>query len=137
MKFLKTLMLLAMTLFSFNAVAREAVPIVNYDDIAVATNSGKSPSADQVKQAIIAAASNKSWSIARQPDGKLQATLVVRNKHTIVVEIACAADKYSLRYKDSINMKFEERDGQQLIHPFYNKWVLDFKEAIRIEVLKL
>ena len=41
MKFLKTLMLLAMTLFSFNAVAREAVPIVNYDDIAVATNSGQ------------------------------------------------------------------------------------------------
>ena len=137
MKFLKTLMLLAITLFSFNAVAREAVPIVNYDDIAVATNSGKAPSADQVKQAIIAAASNKSWSIARQPDGKLLATLIVRNKHTIVVEIAYAADTYSLRYKDSINMKFDQRDGQPVIHPYYNRWVQELKDAIRIELLKL
>ena len=137
MKFVESLLVVCIALFSLNAVAREAVPIVNYDQIAVATRSGQAPSAEQLRQAIVAAASGKGWSIARQADGKLLATLVVRNKHTIVVEIACTADKYSLRYKDSINMKFEERDGQQLIHPFYNKWVLDFKEAIRIEVLKL
>ncbi|MBS1228783.1 MAG: hypothetical protein H6R17_2060 [Proteobacteria bacterium] len=137
MKFVKSLLIVFIALLSLNATAREAVPIVNYDDIAVATNSGKAPSAEQVKQAIIAAASNKGWSIAHQADGQLLATLVVRNKHTIVVSIACAADKYSLRYKDSINMKFEERDGQQLIHPYYNKWVLDLKDAIRIELLKL
>jgi len=137
MKFVKSLFIVFIALLSLTATAREAVPIVNYDDIAVATNSGKAPSAEQVKQAIIAAASNKSWSIAHQADGKLLATLIVRNKHTIVVEIAYAADTYSLRYKDSINMKFDQRDGQPVIHPYYNRWVQELKDAIRIELLKL
>jgi hypothetical protein len=137
MKFLKSLVIVVIALFSLNVVARETVPIINYDTIAVATNSSKAPSAEQVKQAIITAAGSKGWSIAYQADGKLLATLVVRSKHTIVVEIGSTADSYSLRYKDSTNMNFGERDGVPSIHPYYNKWVLYFKETIRVELLKL
>lgn len=132
-----TAFLVASTLFVTPASARQTVPIVNYDKLAVAVNSGKAPQAEQVKQAILAAAGSKSWSVATQADGKLLATLQVRGKHTVVVEIAYASDQYSLTYKDSTNMKFGAGDGQPLIHPFYNKWVQELKEAIRIELLKL
>lgn len=129
-------LLIATTLVAAPAVARDSVPIVNYDNVAVATSSGKAPDAEQVRQAIAAAAAGKGWTVAPAGDGKLQATIVVRGKHTVVVDIAYAADKYALTYKDSTNMNFIERDGQKLIHPFYNKWVQTLKEAIRLELLK-
>jgi hypothetical protein len=137
MKPLKFAVLIFATILSLNAIAREAVAIVNHDNIPVATNSGKTPSAEQIKQAIVTAAGTKSWSITPQTNGRLLATLHVRGKHTVVTEIAYASDKYSLTYKDSTDMKYGERDGQAVIHPFYNKWVLELKEAIRIELLKL
>jgi hypothetical protein len=130
-------LLIASAIFTAPAIARAPVAIINYENLVVATNSGNVLQAEQVKQAIVTAAGAKNWSIAYQSDGTLLATLNVRNKHTIMTGIAYAADKYSLRYTGSTNMKFGERDGQPVIHPYYNKWVQEFKEAIRIELLKL
>lgn len=137
MKLLKSAILIFSAILSLNAFAREAVAIVNYDNIPVVATSGNAPSAEHIKQAILLAAGTKSWSVVLQANGQLLATLNVRGKHTVVTEIAYAIDKYSLTYRDSTNMKFGERDGQRVIHPFYNKWVLELKEAIRIELLKL
>jgi len=146
----------ASALGASQAVAqRLAVPIINHPDVAVATSSGKPVQADQVKQAIQAAAKAKGWALAFAPGGKVLATLVVRNKHTVVVEIAYSAERYSLMYKDSVNMKYAPHaqsdshinsvnntytrggyDGP-VIHPFYNNWVQDLQDAIRQELLKL
>ena len=143
---------MVVTIFSLNAEARTPVPIINYENIAIATNSGKSIQVDQVKQAISMAATSKGWRVAYSPDGSLLATLVVRNKHTVVVKIAYDVNKYSINYNDSNNMKYgiinvqqtmassntdQSHNGQGEIHPFYNKWVLELKDAIRIELLKL
>jgi len=136
MKFFRSAVLIFATILSLNAVARETVPIINYDNLAVATSSGKALHAAQVRQAIQAAAGAKGWSIAQQAGDKLLATLDVRGKHMIMVEIDYAADKYSLHYKDSSNMKYGERNGQPVIHPYYNKWVRELKDAIRLELLK-
>jgi hypothetical protein len=133
---------------------RAAVPIIDHPDIAVATSSGKPLQPERVKEAILAAAKAKGWGLAFEPSGKIMATLVVRNKHTVVVEIAYTAEKYSLMYKDSVNMKYAPnaqtdshinsvnnsytRGGYNgpVIHPFYNKWVQELKDAIRAELLK-
>ena len=136
MKFIKVATLIFATIFSLSAVARSSVPIVNYDNIPVTTASGHVLTEAQVKQAILNAATAKNWTIAYQADGKLEATLIVRAKHTIVVEVGYAIDKYSLNYKNSINMNFFVRDGTPLIHPFYNNWVKEFRDAIRVELLK-
>ena len=152
MRFLKATLFILVTIFSLNAEARTPVPIINYENIAIATNSGKSIQVDQVKQAISMAATSKGWTVAYSPDGSLLATLVVRNKHTVVVKIAYDVNKYSINYNDSNNMKYgiinvqqtmassntdQSHNGQGEIHPFYNKWVLELKDAIRIELLKL
>jgi hypothetical protein len=145
--------LIAAALGAAPAVARDPVPIIDYPNIAVATSSGKPLQVGQVKQAIQTAAAAKGWSIGYQADGKLLATLMVRGKHTIVVEIPYAVDKYSLIYKDSTNMKYapsgkpmDNRDPTSMrsgtghtgavIHPYYNRWVQELKEAIRLELLR-
>jgi hypothetical protein len=130
---------------------RTPVPIVNHPNVAVVTSSGKPIQAEQVKQAIQEAARVKGWTLAYEPGDKILATLVVRNKHTVMVEIAYAADKYSLTYRDSVNMNYQAnyspdprspaaRNGPRVrgpvIHPFYNDWVRELKDAIRVELLK-
>ena len=134
------------------ANARAPVPVINYENIAIATTSGKPLQAEQIKQAINAAATLKGWTVAYTADGSLLATLVVRNKHTIVVKVDYDVNKYSINYNDSKNMKYgiidvqstivstnkdQSRNGQIEIHPFYNKWVLGFKNAIQAELIKL
>jgi glyceraldehyde-3-phosphate dehydrogenase/erythrose-4-phosphate dehydrogenase len=137
MKLIKFIFFIFAIILSMNVAARTPVPIINYDNIAVVTTSGKTTSSEQVKQAIQAAAAAKNWSLLYQPDGHLQATLSVQNgKHIIVVDITYASDKYSLIYKNSTQMKYGTLDGQAVIHPFYNKWVHELKEAIRIELMK-
>ena len=125
------------TLAAAPAIAREAVPVVNHENIAVTTSSGKPVQGEQVKQAILAAAASKGWTLGYQADGKLLATYVKAAKHTVVVEVEYTADKYTLRYQDSTNMKAKQMDGQTIIHPYYNKWVQNFRDAIRAELLKL
>jgi hypothetical protein len=149
MKLIKFTFFLIAIIFSLSAGAREAVPIINYSNLPIATSSGKPLQPDDVKKAIVVAAAAKDWTVAYQTDGKLLATLVVRNKHTIVVEIAYDSEKYSINYKDSINMKYGisagqregfkmgDSGGQAVIHPFYNKWVQELKDGIRNELIKL
>ncbi|MGH8759995.1 MAG: hypothetical protein ACREVW_10860 [Burkholderiales bacterium] len=129
-------LLLALAFAAGPASARSPLPIVNHPDVAVVTSSGNAPSGEKVKQAILAGAAAKGWTIAQQADGKLQASLVVRNKHTVMVLIAYTPEKYSLTYQDSINMNYGQQNGQPVIHPFYNNWVQGLKEAIRVELLK-
>ncbi len=129
--------LIASALFATPAMARSPVPIVNYENVSVPSSEDKVPTAAEVKRAILAAAEAKGWLIVPQPDGKLLATFKVQNKHAIVVEISYAADQYSLTYKESVNMKYTERDGEQLIHPNYNKWTQGLIDAIHSEMLNL
>lgn len=142
-----------------SAAARETVPIVDYNDVAVSTGSGKTPTADQVRDAIIAAAKSRQWSINKvQNENRLTATLIVRGKHTMVVSIPYAADKYSIKYLESVNMNYALSDapmegstdltkintpaktlpaGTPMIHPNYNKWVQMLAQSVRAELSRL
>lgn len=137
MKMLKSAFLIFAAILSLDAAARTPVAIINFDNVSVATSNGKPVQAVQVSQAIQAAAGARNWTIATQSDGKLLATLHVRGKHTIVVAITYAADKYSLSYNSSVNMNYGIRDGLSVIHPFYNKWVQELKESIRVALIRL
>jgi hypothetical protein len=59
----------------------------------------------------------------------------VRN-HTVIVDIVPGPDSYSVRYADSINMKYGVENGSPVIHPFYNKWVDELIDSIRVELKK-
>ena len=75
-KLLATVLLVA-TIAATPAIAREPVPIINHENIAVATSSGKPLQLDQIKQAIQAAAVVKGWTISYQADGSLLALSLI------------------------------------------------------------
>ncbi|HSI38113.1 MAG TPA: hypothetical protein VK946_03480 [Methylotenera sp.] len=137
MKLLTSVFFALTIVFSSFAHARNTVPVINHDNINIVTSDGKVLQAIQIKQAIEAAANKNDWTITNGEDGKLLAKILVRNKHTVVIEITYDTSKYSINYKDSNNMKYEVQSGQAMIHPFYNKWVDLFKNSINAELAKL
>lgn len=138
MKIVRILLALMVSFTALQAAAqRMPIPIVNHEDVAITPASGQRPTQAQVKQAIQSAASAKQWEVTDQGPGRMLATLHVRGKHTVVTEISYSPEKFSLVYKDSINMKYSPGpDGMGVIHPFYNRWVQDLKEAIRTSLLE-
>lgn len=124
---------------SLPAVAREPVPIINHEKIEIITGTGNPPTTSQVAQAIKTAAAYdpNRWEISDSGDGKLEARTLVRNKHTVIVEIPYTTTSYGVLYKDSSNMKYDVRDGTPVIHPFYNRWVDSLIGNIRRELLQL
>lgn len=138
MKFLKTVFLICLATLSMNAyAARATVPLVNHESIAIVTGSNKAPQLDQMKQAIRLGAAVRDWKILELADGGLLATIIVRDKHKVMVRIDYDASQYSIHYKDSAVMKYEVNNGQAMIHPFYNVWVENLIKDINIELLKL
>ncbi len=112
---------------------RLPVPIENHENVVVQPASGKTLTAEQVKNAIVAAstATARKWSVSEAGPGHLVATYHVRT-HTVIADIRYTGSQFSLTYKDSVNMKA----GGGKIHPFYNAWSADFVQAIKLELSK-
>lgn len=149
-KLLRGLLLVCVLGASPAFAQRIPVAITNYPNIPIATASGKPMQAEQVKKAIQDAALKKGWKLVDEAGDKMLATLVVNNKHTVMVVIVYSADKYSITYRDSVNMnyhseaKFDSRmpnarnastPSGPVIHPAYNTWVQELKDAIRVELM--
>lgn len=130
--------LFALALFvSGSVLARPPVPMTEVVEQAIATTSGNALPIEQIQQAIRTAAEGRKWVVSQQPDGVMVASLSWNaNKHTIVVSIASTAERYTITYKDSINMRYGMEDGKPVIHPHYNKFVGELRDAIRVEFLK-
>jgi len=131
-KALVTLYLSVFLLIS-GAHARSSVPAINHENLPTVSAIGKSVTSDQVKQAIVLAATSKGWTTSLDQSGAIVATLIVRNKHTIVVTIPFAEDKFSVLYRDSSNMNY----SNGTIHPHYNSWVESLLSGIRSELGRL
>lgn len=135
MKIVHLLLAALLSLGSLQAMAqRQPVPIINHENVPVVASGGRQASAEQVRRAILEAGKQMRWQMSEPSPGRLVGSLNVNNKHTVVVEIPYAGDRYSLLYRDSINMKYKP---EGLIHPFYNKWVSELRDAIRIELNKV
>jgi hypothetical protein len=75
-----------------------------------------------VEAAIYLGASRRRWIPTKVRDGKIEATLLLRT-HVATVDIYYDDDSFQIRYVRSKNLNYENRDGRQVIHPNYNKWV--------------
>jgi hypothetical protein len=113
MKLLKLALLTLVAAFCMQARAqRTPVPVVDFANIPVAQSAAKALTADQVRDAIGRAAAAQSWTVSQVGEGELEARFVKNAKHTVVVAIRYDATRYAVAYKDSIDMKFEERSLQ-------------------------
>lgn len=89
MNIFKSLFFCCAVTYSLAAVAqRPPVPVMDFKDIPVSASTAKKLTADQVAQAIRAAALSERWSMELLGEGILQATFVKESKHTVIVTIA-------------------------------------------------
>ena len=107
-------------------------PIVNVTDQPVVTAAGKPLTADQVRNAIVAAGTSLGWVMTPVSPGLISGRLTLR-EHAAVVDIRYSATTYSITYKDSTNLNY--RDGQ--IHKNYNGWVENLDRDIRAGLLRM
>lgn len=129
------LALLCLFFLSVTAHARSPVPLVELENQAIAAASGKALTLEDVTKALRQAAPKRGWDIAEISPGKAVATLEVRGKHTIKLDVDYTASSISFYYKDSINMKYGKDDeGHPAIHPFYMKWVANLLSDVRSEL---
>ena len=120
---------------------RASVPIINIEDQAIMREDGKALTAEQVKRAVITAgrADKKFiWDVNEEQKGHLVAKLIVRGKHTVVVDIFYSATRLNIKYRASANLNFEkDKAGRGVIHPSYSLWVNDFLQAIITEIQRV
>lgn len=97
-------------------------PILNVEQAPVTAD----VEAEEVRQVIITAASNRGWAVSDSGNNELAAILHVRS-HQAQVRIPYSAENYSIIYEDSVNLK--QRGNQ--IHRNYNRWINNLDSDIR------
>jgi hypothetical protein len=121
--------ILAAVLVAAAAVGCSTAPIVNVNDAAVASPSGKPLSHDQVRGAIVRAGASLGWQMKDEGPNMMVGTLQLR-KHTAVVEIPYSASSYSIKYRSSVNL--DENGGT--IHKNYNGWIQNLTRGINSQL---
>lgn len=91
------------------------------------TSAPANTSPEHVKKTILIAGASLGWVMKEQSPGLIVATLTLRD-HLAVVEIPYSATSFSIRYKDSQNLKYNADDRS--IHSNYNGWVQNLNNAI-------
>ncbi|MDR2695342.1 MAG: hypothetical protein LBC79_03060 [Deltaproteobacteria bacterium] len=131
------LLMSALLMFSLGCSFRSTSQVA-----APAGGSGMSASqegftAKDMRAAIFNGCAEKNWRAIDVDANTIEATIVVRNKHTVVVSIPYTAASYSINYKSSTNMAYKSRsDGTFSINRSYNNWVRNLDEAIQRQVAR-
>ena len=127
---------LLLTLLSFLGMsvahARAAKPLLNPGS----SEWGCKLSMSEVKKGIDTALLVKEWSPSDSKTGYTQGKIIVRGKHTLVVDIHYTETTFEIKYKSSNNLKHSINSaGVEKIHPNANSWMSNLKNAI-VTVLK-
>ncbi|MEZ5651637.1 MAG: hypothetical protein R3E87_13955 [Burkholderiaceae bacterium] len=104
---------------------RTANPVMNLESVPVQASSRLTT--DQVYKTIADAGSSLGWIIRKEAPGHAVGTLSLR-EHRAVVDITYDSTSYSIRYKDSENLKYDS--AKNTIHPNYNGWVTNLNKSI-------
>ncbi len=87
----------------------------------------------QVRKAILRGGASKGWMVKKtKKKNEYMATISVR-KHRVDVLIPYSRKSFSINYKDSENMNYN--DKKKLIHRNYFRWVVNLRKEITKELL--
>ena len=119
----------AALLAAAHAQARSSV-ILTYENIAISASAdGKPYTLEQVKRAVVQAASAKGWAPSVRGENTVRATYS-RGKHSAVVDIVFSETSYTIKYVDSHDLGYAEQSGRTVIHPTYNKALTTLRQGI-------
>jgi hypothetical protein len=133
MKLLHTM--LSLTLFAAAAPAGAArtAALLNYEDLPVESATGKPLDVEQIRKAIITGAATRQWAASVKPGNVVQLTYN-RGKYTGVVAVKYSTKTYSIKYVDSTNLNYGMEGGKAVIHPTYNGWINNLRQAIDVQL---
>jgi len=96
-------------------------------------------SQEQVLQGITAALIGRAWSVTENDgQGNLVAQVIVRAKHTLIVDIAYDDQSFDINYKDSVNLEYRiRRNGTAVIHRNANSWMNNIRVDIAAQLSAL
>ncbi len=86
---------------------------------------------DKVFTAIKKAGYSKGWIITKVKNGLAQGKINLRS-HQAIIEIPYTSKSFSIKYKNSINLKYDSVKGT--IHKNYNGWIQNLENAINFEL---
>lgn len=109
----------------------------NIENTAVAYSSGEERTLDQIEKAIIKGGAVRGWVMSPAGPGHLIGTLRLRS-HVAIVDITFNTKTYSIKYKDSTNLKYRKNsDGIEYIHSNYVSWIRNLRTSIDSELLTM
>ncbi len=120
-------LILALVFATSPAHARAARPLVN----PAPADWGCALTLSEVKDGIEAGMLARGWAPAEISEGHITASIIVRGKHTLIVDIDYTESSFSIKYKDSKNLKYSANSaGIKKIHPNANSWMKNLKTSI-------
>jgi hypothetical protein len=111
------------------ALARSA-PIVTFDDIAIVTPDGRSLTLEQVQRAVLRAVSSTRQWVPSSPKPNTVRATYSKGRHSAVIDVVFTETSYSIKYVDSTDLNYSDKDGRAVIHPVYNKAVTTLRQSI-------
>ncbi len=126
---MKTKLSLALIKLVFLVACKSLVPVMDINNHSFA----KEKSLDEVEKAILAGAASRGWSSSIEKPGHIVSSINVRNKHQAVIDIFYTGKEYSINYKESSGLKYENGN----IHPNYNNWMINLRNSIDSELYRL
>ena len=120
--------LLALVVVSFLLTACGVKPVHEVESKAVPINIQNSA---QVKQAIKRAGNGLGWIIKEVDENTLEGILFLR-KHVAKITIPYSSSQYSLLYKSSEQLDYDQE--AKTIHSNYNGWIMNLDRAIQVQL---
>lgn len=125
----KTKYLFMALLFIISNAALATSPIQNMVDVPVPVNvDGSHPNLEEIKGAILSGCRKRGWMPLIDDERQITCSISVRSSHYAEVEIPYTEKSYSIYYKNSRDLDYNEQ--KQKIHRNYNKWVANLSSTI-------
>ncbi|MBQ7607314.1 MAG: hypothetical protein IJU76_05030 [Desulfovibrionaceae bacterium] len=128
-----TLIALLLCSLMLSVACRAGKPIHSYDYALEQSRVSRS-SSHIMRDAIVQACVQCGWRAVETHKGLIEASIIVRGRHTVVVSIPYTASHYEIKYKSSVNMGYKVENGQAIIHPNYNKWTQRLDSTIQVNL---
>jgi len=109
---------------------RRDVPIYNVNGHSVPP-AARALSMAEIRDVIMLAGADRGWTFEEVGPGFMIAILIVRS-HTVRADIKYSQIEYSIKYKDSVNMRYTG----STIHKKYNTWIVKLERDIESDLLR-
>ncbi len=126
---MKKIISLIISSFVFLILGCSTTQVINVDNSKMIVDPMK---VSQVEKAIKTGAMAKGWRIVKIKNNLLEASILVRSKHTVVVTISYSNRGYKINYKDSKNLDYDS--DTHTIHRSYNMWIQNLANHINLQL---